>query len=298
MGTCELVDTFPAFLTYWAKVRDNPLDDQIEVWATAYMAPWSELLRKQIEDYSSQHLDWRQVAREKVFPYLAQRLPQMQQAQQNLLALSESVYAKAQQALGFDSQAIFLIYVGIGCGAGWVTTFNGMPAILFGLENIAESGWGNPEALTSLVAHEIAHLAHHHWRRQYGKDIGSGAWWQLYEEGYAQYGETLIFPSITWHQTSGDQSDWHAWCRDHKQWLAAKFVQTVDAGKPVTPFFGSWYDICGRSETGYFLGYEAIEAMARRFTLREIALLDDPGLHLRPILEEWISAGEQSRSGE
>jgi hypothetical protein len=34
MGTCKLIDTFPAFLTYWFKVRDKPLDEQIEHWAT------------------------------------------------------------------------------------------------------------------------------------------------------------------------------------------------------------------------------------------------------------------------
>ena len=68
MGTCKLIDTFPAFLTYWAKAREKHLDDQIESWASDYMAPWPELLRKQIEDYSGQHLDWQQVAREKVFP--------------------------------------------------------------------------------------------------------------------------------------------------------------------------------------------------------------------------------------
>lgn len=230
MGTCKLIDTFPAFLTYWFKVRDKPLDEQIERWATEYMAPWPELRRKQIEDYSGQGLDWQQIAREKVFPYLAERLPQMQQAQQNLLNLSDPIYTRAQQALGFDSQAIFFIYVGIGCGAGWATTLDRTPAILFGLENIAESGWSDSDALTGLIAHEIGHLAHHLWRRRQGKPIGSGAWWQLYEEGFAQYGESLILASATWHQTSGRQSDWLNWCRLHKQWLAANFVQTVDAG--------------------------------------------------------------------
>ncbi len=41
MSTCEFVDTFPAFLTYWAKAQDKPLSDQIESWATEYMAPLS-----------------------------------------------------------------------------------------------------------------------------------------------------------------------------------------------------------------------------------------------------------------
>jgi hypothetical protein len=109
MGRCALIDTFPAFLSYWAEAREKSLEEQIAGWAATYMAPWPELLRIQTEDYSTQGLDWRQIARDKVFPYLAERLPQMEQAHQNLLAVSEPIYARAQQTLGFDSPAVFLI---------------------------------------------------------------------------------------------------------------------------------------------------------------------------------------------
>jgi len=287
--SCGFVDTFPAFLTYWAKVEDKPLDDQIEGWATNYMSLWPELLAKQIEDYSSQKLDWRQIAREKVFPYLADRLPSMRRAHQNLLQLCEPLYSRAQQVLAFDSRAIFVIYVGIGCGAGWVATFHGSPAILFGLENIAECGWSAPEAITGLVAHEIGHLVHHHWRAQHGNTIGSGPWWQLYEEGFAQHCERLILESDTWHQASGgNTNDWLNWCQSHKGWLATEFLRTVDAGKPVSAFFGSWLEIRGKSETGYFLGYEAIKELEKRFDLKEIALLENVEVYLRPVLEQMM----------
>jgi hypothetical protein len=158
---------------------------------------------------------------------------------------------------------------------------------LFGLENIAESGWSGREAITSLAAHEIGHLAHRHWRQQYGKPVGSGPWWQLYEEGFAQYCQSLILPSTTWHQASGGQLDWLAWCRERQPWLAAKFLQVVDAGEPVAPFFGSWYEICGRSETGYFLGCELAAALASDLTLLELALLEEVDILLRPVLENW-----------
>jgi hypothetical protein len=284
---CELIDTFPAFLTYWTRVQGKPLDDQLERWAMEYLSSCPELLDKQIEDYSSQNLDWRQIAREKVFPYLTERLPAMQEAHQNLLALCQPIYARAQQVLPFDSKAIFVIYVGIGCGAGWATTFRGLPAILFGLENIAESGWSDPQAITGLVAHEIGHLVHHHWRAQYGKPLGSGPWWQLYEEGFAQYCENLILAPSTWHQATDDNDgNWLDWCQRHKGWLAAEFVRTVDAGKPVSPFFGSWLEICGKSETGYFLGYEVIKELEKHFHLNEIALLENPEVYVRSILEQ------------
>jgi len=45
------------FLTYWVKAREKSLKDQIAGWAMAYMEPWPELLRKQIEDYTGQRLD-------------------------------------------------------------------------------------------------------------------------------------------------------------------------------------------------------------------------------------------------
>ena len=68
MLTCEIVDTYSSFLAYWARVQGRPVEEQIEAWASEYMAPWPELLAKQIDDYASQGVDWRQIAREKVFP--------------------------------------------------------------------------------------------------------------------------------------------------------------------------------------------------------------------------------------
>jgi len=170
--------------------------------------------------------------------------------------------------------------------------FHGLPAILFGLENIAECDWSDAETIAGLVTHEIGHLVHHHWRTQRGKSIGSGAWWQLYEEGFAQRCETLILGSAAWHQAGGSSnSDWLEWCQEHRDWLAAEFLRTVDAGDPVSAFFGSWFEICGKSETGYFLGYEAVRELGKRFDLKEIALLENVEVYLRPILEQMIENG-------
>jgi len=286
-GLCEFVDTFPDFLTYWAEVESSSLDNQLEGWIKNYMALWPELLVKQIEDYSSQNVDWRQIARDKVFPYLAEWLPSMQRVHQNLLQLCEPIYSRVQHRLDFDSRVLFVIYVGIGCGAGWATTFQGFPAILFGLESIVGCAWSTPEAVQGLIAHELGHLVHHHWRIQHGNTTGRGPWWQLYEEGFAQYCERLILDSDFWRQTiGGDDNDWLDWCQNHKGWLAAEFLRTVDAGKPVSAFFGSWFEICGKSETGYFLGYEAIKELEKHLNLKEIALLENVEVYLRPVLEQ------------
>jgi hypothetical protein len=40
-------------------------------------------------------------------------------------------------------------------------------------------------------------------------------------------------------------------------------------------FFGSWYEIEGRSQSGYFLGSEVIKRLEVRMDLKEIAVLSN-----------------------
>jgi hypothetical protein len=287
-----IIDTFPDFLVFWKKAREESIARQIEGWAGDYMAKWPELLAMQTEDYQSQGLDWRQVAQEKVFPFLAERLTAMQEAHENLLGLCEPILARARTVLGFADNLIFVIYLGIGCGAGWATTYDGSPAVLFGLENIAECGWSDPESIQGLIAHEIGHLVHNHWRSRQGKLNGSGPWWQLYEEGFAQVCESQILDTEIVHQAnSGEEDGWLRWCRDHSGWLAGEFLKTVQAGKSVSAFFGSWYEIRGQSETGYFLGEQIIRELQKQNSLKDIALLEDIESTIRPILEGMSKTG-------
>jgi hypothetical protein len=210
----------------------------------------------------------------------------MQAAHDNLLASCASLYAQAQAVLEFESDISFVIYVGIGCGAGWVTTYDGTPAVLFGLENVAECGWSYPPALTGMVAHEIGHIVHFHWRAERGLTDGTGPWWQLYTEGFAQCCEHLIQGGNTWHMASGNCSDWLSWCHGHQGWLAAEFLKVVDAGESVRPFFGSWYDIQGHKQCGYFLGHALIKRLQASMSIQEIALLSESDPRLRRGLEE------------
>ena len=101
MSRCDVIDTFPAFLTFWTEHQQEPIALQIEAWAAQYMAQWPELLEKQLEDYASQNVDWRHIAQEKVFPFLAGRLPAMRVAYGNLLESCEPIYSVAQAVLGF-----------------------------------------------------------------------------------------------------------------------------------------------------------------------------------------------------
>jgi hypothetical protein len=240
------------------------------------MAQWPELLEKQLESYASEGVDWRRIARERVFPFLKDRLPAMKTAHENLLGACEGIYSTAQERLGFRFDVVFVIYVGIGCGAGWGTQFEGSPAVLFGLENIAECGWSELPSIKGLAAHEIGHLVHDQWRRRNGRAARSGPWWQLYREGFAQRCEHVILGKPSWHVKSGICSeDWLSWCQKHESWLAAEYLRRVDQGESVRAFFGSWFELQGRKQCGYFLGHELIKRLGASMSLKELALLDD-----------------------
>lgn len=270
-----IIDAFPEFLDLWEQIRDLPVQAQMERWAS-YMAAWPEVLDLLIQDYAEQGLDWRAVARERVFPFLAQRLPQMEVAHRNLLELCEPIRTAAQEKLGFDEEVVFFIYVGIGCGAGWATRYRDTPAVLLGLENIAEEGWTERDALAGLLAHELGHLVLYHWRAASGLPLGSGALWELYDEGFAMECERLILGR--WHS---EPEDWEEWYRENMGMLAAEFLRRAERGEDVRPFFGSWLQFQGHRYCGYFLGSELIrKSRESGRSLKEIAVLED--------VEGWI----------
>jgi hypothetical protein len=285
--TWEILDTFPAFLAFWESAHHKSLDAQIDAWVSDYMDMWPELLYTQVQAYATENTDWRQVARERIFPFLDERLPAMKVAHRNLLDVCRPIASTARTSLGFDSDIEFVIYVGIGCGAGWATRYCSKPAVLFGLENIAECGWTTASALIGLTAHEIGHLAHTQWREQAGEVKGSGPLWQLYEEGFAQRCEHVVLGKESWHMVSDVYGkDWLEWCQKRKRWLAAEFLRRVDAGESVRPFFGSWFDIEGRKQCGYYLGHELIKVLEEIMDLQEIALLDSEDTRILGVLEE------------
>lgn len=287
-----VIDTFPAFLGMWEKWRNAPLPDQIYAWKTEYLGHWPELLKKQQDCYLEEEEDWERIARERIFPHLGARLPAMKQAHANLLHTAEGVATASQKALSARFEIVLVIYVGIGCGAGWATTYQGLPAVLFGLENVAECGWIEPPALTGLIAHEIAHVVHEVWRGEDRLPKQHGPWWQLYTEGFAQRCEHLILGEDTWHMRAQSTStEWVDWCMTHRAWLAAEFLCRVDRGQSVRPFFGSWFKLRGYSQTGYYLGHEAIRWLERKKSLRQLALLEEIEPALRAALHEMEGAG-------
>ncbi len=285
MARATLLDTYPRFTRLWESTRSDSLDTQIDRWAQEYLAPCPELLRKQQLCYSREGENWRRIASEHVFPYLSDRLHTMETAHDSIIGTYERVSDAVTNTLDFDEEVTLVIYVGIGCGAGWATRYNGTPAILLGLENMAECGWIEPDKVAGLIAHEFGHLVHSKLRDDSGVADGSGPWWQLYREGFAQSCEQLVVGSESWHMRDGSgNEDWVTWCGDNRAWLAQEFLRAVDEGESVRPFFGSWYEIEGRSQTGYYLGRELMGCLRSTLSLRAIALLQPDDSRLKETL--------------
>ncbi len=295
--TFTILDTFPDFLRYWETVRLEPIERQIDAWQAVYLAPWPELGTRQIEDYCEQGLDWREVAGRFVFPFLDDRLSDMQRARDGLASRLASIDARARRSLQVDFEVTYILHVGLGCGAGWATSYGGRPAVLFGLENAAEEGMVEAESLDRLAAHEFSHLAHRHWRQLAGLDEGHGPWWQLVEEGLARRAEARILGDVS-PPSEQLADDWEDWCRANRAWLAEAFLETIRSGEPVNCFFGSWLEVGGRSETGYYLGEQVVREWERSLALEEIAQLEASMLEVRAraSLEAMARTGEKARA--
>lgn len=246
-----------------------------------------------VTDYAEQGDDWRQIAREMVFPGMNGKLPAIENAYQNLGRIIEPIERRVRRALDFQDRVDYVLYVGLGNGAGWVTKYDGIWAVLFGLEGIVDSGFDEPDRLQGLVAHELGHVVHFAQRESRGLSLGSGPWWQLYEEGFAQRCESVVLDGESWHMRRSNLDDeWLAWCQENRAWLAAEFLRTVDQEKSVRPFFGSWYELRGHKQTGYFLGHQVISHLLSSMSLNEIALLDSgPALEqtMRDVLGEFAA---------
>lgn len=271
----KLLDTFPAFERYWSSARALPMAGQIARWESEYMAPFPELLQKQKDDYHRSGLSWQRIARTRVFPHIPARLERLRRLHDNLLRELPAAWKRTREALHVTFDPQFIIYVGLGCGAGWATRLGGRPAVLFGLENAAALTDGRRGEWPGCVSHEVAHLAHDEWRRGGGLpgiEGGRGPYWHLYEEGFATQCERMIEDPRLFGLRTG-RADWISWCTQHRAQLARQFVRDVRARRSVRRFFGSWFNLHGYTECGYFLGAEVIRELITSMSLRDIACL-------------------------
>jgi len=287
----NILDTYPEFLSYWKKYGVLSIQEKIEGWASEYLSKWPSLLQLQKDDYSNlPDSNWRDIAEKNVFPFIADRMSSMSEAHENLINEIEPIHKAASHFFDIENfEILYVIYVGIGCGAGWVTKYEESHSVLFGLEMISECQWSDKISIQGLIAHEIGHAVHAVLRDYPGLAQFEGPFWQLYTEGFAQRCEHILLQSgDTWTPGRGyNKAGWLSWCKANKKMLAKEFLYSIDNNQDIKPFFGSWFDIQGYKQCGYFLGHEAITDLEKKYTMKEIAGLENVHSEMRAVLETY-----------
>ncbi len=223
------------------------------------------------QDYTKVEGGWRSIARDRIWPSLSQRMDKMLYANRSIRQVYDATCRSAYDTLGFEEAVTILSYVGIGNGAGWATSWEKKPAVLLGLENIAELGWEQPDSIQKLLAHELGHLFMRSIRANCVA-LSNEPLSVLYEEGFAQHSEHVTLGHETWGCAS--QPGWLDWCLANEGLLAAKYLQALHDREKWCKFFGSWLEIDGWRQTGYFLGCRFVQHLSRQMALADIARLE------------------------
>jgi hypothetical protein len=282
-----LVDTFPTFLELWTRATPSSVEAAAELW-TEYMGHYPGLLQKQIDCYREDGLDWRATAEERIFPFYAEYLERMQIAHGCVERAFASLLHGACARYWISPQPTLVVYVGVGCGAGWATDYEGRPAVLLGLEKVAECGWHAPDLVFRLIAHEYGHLYLRSHQPPSGRLAGTQAM-ALFEEGFAQRFDHLAAGAENWSLcTQLNDPTWAKWCTENRGALCKEYLRLIDVNEPSNAFFGDWLNVSGRKQVGYYLGHELIKDLERAMTIEEIAELRDVESKVRAYLLQGI----------
>ncbi len=180
--------------------------DILDFWLNHYIKDTDLRLLDIIErSYKIHNMTLKDYPLQQVFPYFLEDTEKMKEGARNLRTILKDLENEIHELTGAEGDIHLIILVGAGTGAGHVTEFDGCPAILFGLENIARLGWHDRRHLKPLVYHELGHLIHHMKRRDAGLKLKyEKVWDNLYEEGVAQRFEQSFTGDDSWHmETDG-----------------------------------------------------------------------------------------------
>lgn len=270
----QIIDTFDDFYQLFKDHLDEDVEDLIIRWEQ-YISNYPELEIKCKSDYLEFGYDWVEIATTKVFNRTKLDFNLMNLIHNRVKKLINPILLASAQTFHVEHFGNIVLYCGLGNGAGWVDTYQGKRAILFGLEKIAELNISQDEDLKSLIAHELCHVIHFELR---GTDCLEGELtlyhqgiWQLYIEGFAQYYQSKLL------EQSDDYrgSEWVGQCAFLQDELKKLFLEGLTHEEiGIQKFFGDWFEVMGVQDAGYFLGAKMIEELSEQYTIEEIACLD------------------------
>ena len=268
MGNPAFIDLATDLLPILESGFGRPFEEQIRAWQAYYRAWAPGLPRRLYKDYACIPGGWKGVARDRVWPRLPERMARMRIACRSIRGVWRELARRSGVRLGMRGPLVFVAYVGIGNGAGWATRWEGRPAVLLGLENIAELNWHRRPEIRKIMAHEIGHLFIFQVSGE-RNGLGFHPLLDLFEEGFAQHAEHVVLGRRTWGCSS--RKGWLTWCLSHERYLARRYLREMNDTQKRRRFFGSWFDVAGWRQTGYFLGCRIVERLAEKHGLGGVA---------------------------
>lgn len=271
----EVIDTFKDFKACFEDNLNISVEEKIDLWGNCYINKYPELETKCKRDYEDNGYSWRDIACNMVFNRTKDDFDKMLAAYANIKNSLQDINKKVIQVFNIEPSLYIVLYCGLCNSAGWVDTYGGKRAILYGIDKIAELNWHTIEKIRPLIAHELCHVVHFEIR---GEDELTGidannynnGIWRIYEEGFAQYYQQ----KLTGDKVDSRGIEWYKDCTLNKHKLKTLYFEALQNKQEGTKsFFGDWYKVINISDAGYFLGAELIKELNEIYNIGQIAKL-------------------------
>ncbi len=191
--------------------------------------------------------------------------------------LNELIINKFHKPLNVD----IVLYLGLCNAAGWVTSINGTPTVLLGIEKIIELNWCDINSIYGLVYHELGHVYHqqHGLMKQNSDNQKKIFVYQLFKEGIAMYFEQILVDDLDYfHQ---DINGWKDWCTAHFSEILMDFQKDLPSMTRFNQrYFGDWCSYHNYSDTGYFLGCRFVQHLNKTFQYDSLINLDIDSVYI------------------
>lgn len=192
-------------------------------------------------------------------------------AHESFLSATTCLEKKIIERFGRSPDVEIILYLGLCCGAGWVTELGGKTVILLGLEKIVELNWCNLESMYGLIYHELGHV----YQAQYGvleRKLPEGRQsflWQLFTEGVAMvFEQEIVGDPDSYHQYD---VEWKNWCDAHLDQIKRDFTADLPTMTFSTQrWFGDWMKYENRGDVGYYLGCRFVRFILEKYAFDEI----------------------------
>jgi len=264
----KLIDTYPYFRNVLVNTRKFASKNNVAYALKNYLEKYSRIYELINQCYEVS--DW--------FNICLNTLANSIRNIKNLDKAWKSIYSTLPDAIvlfvkAFKNEVggrdfIFVIYISCGCGAGWAAEYDRKPAVLLGLDMISNLGWVSKEKIKGLIIHELCHIAHMIIRKtnyQHFSELEKNPYFLLYSEGFAMKCEHEIIGSENWR--IAPKKEWVNWCRRNLGFLAKLYMEYAEKNKAVNVFYGTFFNIKGYLQTGYYLGHELIKYLERKYSL-------------------------------